>query len=134
MKKIVNPFLTQREENCKFIFLFLSYLVVHLSEPWFSLLKLGIKTVEGRLNKGDYANMNIGDFILFMNNELGFERNFKIEIKSIAYYDNFRTYLENETLEKSLPGIDNIEDGLCVYYKYYKQNDELEYKVKAFIF
>jgi ASC-1-like (ASCH) protein len=44
----------------------------NLSEPWFSLIKLRIKKVEGRLNKGDFANMNIGDFILFTNNELGF--------------------------------------------------------------
>ena len=32
-----------------------------LSEPWFSLIKLKIKKVEGRLNKGDFANMNIAD-------------------------------------------------------------------------
>ena len=37
----------------------------NLSEPWFSLIKFRIKMVEGRLNKGDFANMNIGDFILF---------------------------------------------------------------------
>ena len=106
----------------------------NLSEPWFSLIKLGIKDVEGRLNKGDFANMNIGDFILFTNNELGFERKFKIVIKNISYYDNFQTYLENETLERCLPCIDNMEDGLNVYYKYYKKSDELEYKIKAFIF
>lgn len=34
----------------------------NLSEPWFSLIKLKIKTVEGRLNKGDFAIINIGDF------------------------------------------------------------------------
>jgi ASC-1-like (ASCH) protein len=106
----------------------------NLSEPWFSLIKLRIKKVEGRLNKGDFANMNIGDFILFTNNELGFERKFKIEIKHISYYDNFQTYLENETLEKCLPGIDNIENGLNIYYKYYKKSDEFEYKIKAFTF
>ena len=106
----------------------------NLSEPWFSLIKLGIKDVEGRLNKGDFANMNIGDFILFTNNELGFERKFKIVIKNISYYDNFQTYLENETLERCLPCIDNMEDGLNVYYKYYKKSDELEYKIKAFTF
>ena len=78
--------------------------------------------------------MNIGDFILFTNNELGFERKFMVEIKNISYYDNFQTYLENETLEKCLPGIDNIENGLNVYYKYYKKSDELEYKIKAFSF
>ena len=106
----------------------------NLSEPWFSLIKLHIKTVEGRLNKGDFANMKIGDFILFINNELGFERKFKIEIKNIKYYNNFQIYLENETLEKCLPGIDNIEEGLHVYYKYYNKSDELEYKIKAFMF
>jgi hypothetical protein len=31
----------------------------NLSEPWFSLIKLRIKKVEGRLNKGDFANMNL---------------------------------------------------------------------------
>ena len=106
----------------------------NLSEPWFSLIKLGIKKVEGRLNKGDFANMNIGDFILFTNNELGFERKFKIEIKNISYYDNFKTYLENETLDKCLPSIDNIEDGLKVYNEYYNKIDELKYKIKAFRF
>ena len=70
----------------------------NVAEPWFSLIKLRIKTVEGRLNKGDFVNMNIGDFIVFTNNELGFERKIKIEIKTISYYDNFQTYLENETL------------------------------------
>lgn len=106
----------------------------NLSEPWFSLVKLNIKTVEGRLNKGDFSNMNIGDFILFTNNELGFERKCKMEIKNISYYDNFQIYLENETLEKCLPGIDNIEQGLNVYYKYYEKKDELEYKIKVFTF
>jgi ASC-1-like (ASCH) protein len=105
-----------------------------VKEPWFSLIKLGYKQVEGRLNKGDFVNMNIGDFILFINNDLGFERNFIMEIKNISYYDNFQMYLENETLERCLPGIDNIEDGLKVYYTYYKKSDELEYKIKAFTF
>ena len=26
----------------------------HLSEKWFTILMLGLKTVEGRLNKGDF--------------------------------------------------------------------------------
>jgi ASC-1-like (ASCH) protein len=106
----------------------------NVSEPWFSLIKLGIKKVEGTLNKGDFANMNVNDIFLFTNNELGFERSIMIEIKDITYYDNFQTYLETETLERCLPGIHNIEDGLKVYYKYYTKNDELKYKIKAFTF
>lgn len=106
----------------------------NLSEPWFSLIHCGIKKVEGRLNKGDFANMNIGDFIVFKNNELGFERKFKIKIKHISYYDNFEIYLEKETLDRCLPTVYNIEDGLKVYYNYYSKSDELEYKIKAFTF
>ena len=106
----------------------------NLSEPWFSLVKLNIKSVEGRLNKGDFANMKVGDCILFTNNELGFERKFTTEIKKINCFDNFEEYLENETLERCLPGIDNMEDGLNVYYKYYSKEDEMKYKIKAFTF
>ena len=42
----------------------------NLSEPWFSLIKLGIKTCEGRLNKGDFSKMNKGDYIVFENNDM----------------------------------------------------------------
>ena len=38
----------------------------HLSEPWFTLIKLGIKTCEGRLNKGDFSNMKVNDTIEFL--------------------------------------------------------------------
>ena len=47
----------------------------NISEPWFSLIKIGLKTVEGRLNKGDFASLTKGDCIKFVNNELGFIRN-----------------------------------------------------------
>jgi len=106
----------------------------NLSDPWFSLMLCGVKMVEGRLNEGDFANMNIGDFIIFTNNELGFQRKLKIKIKYISYYDNFQLYLEKETLELCLPTIYNIEDGLKVYYKYYNKCDEIEYGIKAFKF
>ena len=41
----------------------------NVSEPWFSLLKLKIKSVEGRLNKGEFSKMKIGDIIEFSNEE-----------------------------------------------------------------
>ena len=31
----------------------------HRCEPWFSLVKLNIKTIEGRLNKGDFSNIKL---------------------------------------------------------------------------
>ena len=103
----------------------------HLSEPWFSLIKLGIKKCEGRLKKGDFAEIKKGDYIKFENNELGFERKYQIKITSVHKYNTFSEYLEKEKLEKCLPGIDTIEQGVSIYYKYYKKEDEDTYKIIA---
>jgi hypothetical protein len=35
----------------------------NVSEPWFSLINLGLKTVEGRKNKGRFHDMQLGDII-----------------------------------------------------------------------
>lgn len=98
--------------------------IKHLSEPWFSLIKLGIKKVEGRLNKGDFANMKKGDIIQFVNNDNHY-REFKIKITSIHHYNNFESYLLSESLELCLPGIDTIDEGVSIYHKYYPI-DEVE--------
>jgi len=103
----------------------------NLSEPWFSLIKLGLKTCEGRLNKGDFAAMKKGDHVIFENNELGFRRTCKVKITSVHKYPSFIAYLEKEKLLKCLPGIDTIEEGLQVYYKYFTKADEHTYKIVA---
>jgi ASC-1-like (ASCH) protein len=41
---------------------------------------VGVKTVEGRLNKGDFEKINVGDTIKFLNNEMGFHRQFTVKI------------------------------------------------------
>ena len=102
----------------------------HLSEPWFSLIKIGVKTCEGRLNTGDFAEMKKDDIIIFTNNDFDFPRTVHCMITSTQEYSSFAEYLMNETLEKCLPGIDKIEDGVGVYHKYYK-DDEDKYKIKA---
>jgi len=105
--------------------------VKHLSEPWFSLTKLSLKKVEGRLNKGSFKSMKKGDIIVFQNNDFGFDRSFKVIITSKKMYDNFSDYLRKEKLERCLPGIDTMENGVNVYYKYFSKEDEQKYKVVA---
>ena len=106
----------------------------NISEPWFSLIKLGLKTVEGRLNKGDFISLIKGDILTITNNELGFERKYEIKITSVHKYKTFSEYLDKEKLEKCLPGIDTIEDGVKVYYKYYSKIDEDKYNIIAIRF
>ena len=106
----------------------------NISEPWFSLIKLGLKKVEGRLNKGDFSLLNKGDILHITNNELGFIREYDLIVTSTYEYKTFAEYLEKEKLEKCLPGIDNIEDGVKVYYKYYTKQDETKYNIIAIRF
>ena len=103
----------------------------HLSEPWFSLIKTGLKKCEGRLKKGDFAGMKKGDFIIFENSDLGFKREFGVKITSTHNYNTFEDYLKAETLEKCLPGVNTMEEGLAIYYKYYSKHDEEKYKIIA---
>ncbi len=103
--------------------------IKNLSEPWFSLIKIGAKTCEGRLNKGDFLKMEIGDEIVFENNDLGFKRNFTVRVTGKKEYKGFSEYLENEKLSNCLPGIDTQKQGEDVYYKYYSKDDEKNYGV-----
>ena len=105
---------------------------ITIKNPGFEDIKNGFKKIEGRLNKGDFSQMKKGDCIVFINNDFEFQRSFTCKITSIHNYDTFKTYLENETLEKCLPGIDTITQGISIYYKYYKKEDEKKYKIKAF--
>jgi ASC-1-like (ASCH) protein len=104
----------------------------HLSEPWFSLIKIGANKCEGRLNKGDFSEMKKGDNIIFTNNDFEFPRLFRCKITSVHNYSSFKEYLDVEKLEKCLPGINTIDEGVKIYYKYYTQEDENKYQIKAF--
>ena len=51
----------------------------HLSEPWFTLIKIGMKKSEARVNKDIWKEIKCGDEILFTNNDMGFQRNFNVK-------------------------------------------------------
>lgn len=98
------------------------------SEPWFSIINLGLKPVEGRLNKGDFAKLQVGDTITFFNEDFNY-REFTVKVTKLTYYKTFEAYLRKETLKKCLPGIKTIKDGLSVYYKYFTKEQEEKFGV-----
>jgi ASC-1-like (ASCH) protein len=103
----------------------------NVSEPWFTLIKLGLKTVEGRLNKGDFANFKPDDIVIFTNSDFGKERRVQTQIKAINKYATFGEYLVAEKMSKCLPGIDDLTDGIAVYRKYFTEEDEKKYGILA---
>ena len=104
--------------------------IEHLSEPWFTLISLGLKTVEGRKNKGRFAEMQIGDIVQWKNNDF-MERSILTRIVTKTTYATFESYLELEGLQNCLPGMPDLEHGLSVYFKYYTKEEEAEFGVVA---
>jgi ASC-1-like (ASCH) protein len=106
--------------------------LLHLSEPWFSLVMLGHKKVEGRKNKGNFKDMKIGEIIEWFNDDFGM-RKIKTRIIGKNTYSTFQEYLESEGLTNCLPSILDIESGVNVYYKYYTKEEEKEFGVVAIV-
>ena len=102
----------------------------NVSEPWFTLISMGLKSVEGRKNKGRFKEMKVGDIVLWTNNDFA-PRKVLTKITGKAEYSTFEEYLETEGLDKCLPGIKDIDTGLSVYFKYFTKEDEKEFGVVA---
>jgi ASC-1-like (ASCH) protein len=112
----------------------------HLSEICFTLINLGLKTVEVRLNKGDFSKMNIGEVIEWINDdfnertcftEIVPKRSCITKIIDKTEYKSVEDYIKSEELNNCLPGISSLEHGLSVYYKYFTKEDEDKYGIVA---
>jgi ASC-1-like (ASCH) protein len=104
--------------------------IEHLSEPWFSLISIGLKTVEGRKNKGKFKEMEVGDIIQWTNDDFD-NRTVLTKITKKVEYDTFAKYLNDEGLKNCLPGMPSLEHGLSVYFKYFTKEDEKKFGVIA---
>ena len=87
------------------------------------------KKIEGRLFKGIFSNINIGDIFTFYNDE----ESCNVKIIKINCYNNFYDMLSNENLRNLLPYCSNINEGLDLYNKIYKKNMN-KYQVLAIHF
>ncbi|KNA11423.1 hypothetical protein SOVF_135400 isoform B [Spinacia oleracea] len=90
---------------------------LHVQEPYFSQLKDGMKTVEGRCAVGNYNRIQSGDLIFF-------NKCLMLEVQDVRYYSSFVEMLEAETLETVLPGVPTIEEGEQIYRKFYTKEKE----------
>jgi len=96
----------------------------HRVEPYFSFLKNGEKTVEGRLNKGKYLDMRRGDFIQVFNKLE--TASVTVQVVRVSRYDSISQMLENEELRRMLPDVNSVEEGLSIYRRFYPEQQEEE--------
>lgn len=87
---------------------------IHCEDPWFSLIRQGLKSVEGRKNTHSYKKLQVGSFINFSNGK----ESFMAVVTEVRSYSSLEKYLEDVTVDKALPGIVSLEEALKVYYQW----------------
>ena len=91
-------------------------------------IKNGKKKIEGRLNKGIFTQVKIGDKILFFNNS----DICNVKITNIKIYDTFSNMLTKENFYNTLPYCKNLNEGIFLYNNIYK--NQKKFKVMAIHF
>ena len=99
---------------------------ITVTDPWYTMIEKGEKTIEGRLHKGRYAELKVGDKISIFPEMTPF-----CIVKTIVnlhIYDSFSSLLERH-LAQTLPGVRDVASGVEVYRQFYKQDEERRYGV-----
>ena len=100
--------------------------LIGIQKEYLQWIKVGKKTVEGRINSGKYTEITVGS-------ELGFHEDscpddiFICSVTAINHYDSFEQMLTQEGLQKCLPGIQTMQEGIAIYRQFpgYKENESI---------
>jgi ASC-1-like (ASCH) protein len=98
---------------------------INVQEPYLGYIKDGTKTIEGRLNKGKFKEIEVDDILEIS----GLTKKFTVTAKR-----NYKTFLEMVTaegFEKIIPDKLNPADAANVYYKFFTKEQEKEFGVVA---
>ena len=98
-----------------------------VKEPSFSLIKNGLKKIEGRLYKNTFCEINNGDLINFYNKK----NNFTIKVIKVTKYKNFKDMLVDNGINIVTPLSKSLDESLSIYRNIYTVKDEEKYGVIA---
>lgn len=107
--------------------------LIEVNEPWFTAIKKGQKTVEGRKGTEKWLSIRAGDVIKFVCTDK--QSFFKI-VKSVKHYgtdeyDPLTNYLIHEGIQNCLPGINSLIVAKEVYLHFYNKDDINRYGMVA---
>lgn len=103
-------------------------ILMEVQEPWFTLIKEGFKTVEGRTGSFEKIKSKLppgkalGDIIALVRSPEGKE--VKINITGIVHYDDLESYLEGEDWEKCAPHASSKEEARAKYLEVFTKEGE----------
>ena len=104
---------------------------VSVARPWYEAIKKGSKTIEGRLNKGKFATVTVGDVLIIGNSDNETHDKVVAVVIGIYKYPSFVEYLSKEGLKRTLPGVNTIEQGVAVYRQFYTAELERTHGIVA---
>lgn len=99
----------------------------------------GRKTIEGRLNRGKFADYAVGDEISLRRDYRdadgmlrdGMPSAARVRIIAIRQYKTFLEMTRREDYKRVIPAATSAEDAAAVYNKYYSAADQAKYGVLA---
>ena len=99
----------------------------------------GRKTIEGRLNKGKFADYAVGDMVSLRRDYRdasgvlrdGKPRAAHVKIVAIRKYKTFIDMVKTENYKLIIPSAVSAESAAEVYNKYYSMDDQKKYGVLA---
>lgn len=99
----------------------------------------GRKTIEGRLNRGKFAEYRVGDTVLLRRDwrdDTGVLHDGEpdaacVEIVAIRHYGSFLEMVTTEGYERVIPSASSDEAAAAEYDKYYNSADQHHYGVLA---
>uniref|UniRef100_A0A6C0E2X5 ASCH domain-containing protein n=1 Tax=viral metagenome TaxID=1070528 RepID=A0A6C0E2X5_9ZZZZ len=109
-------------------------LTLHLSEPFFTCMKLGFTNILAGVSTAGFHNLLGGDVVTCTNDELGCERTFTIKITHVRMYDTIQSMILSEGVSNCLPGIDTIEQAIHYYHTIYTKTQIANFYAKAIEF
>ena len=100
---------------------------MEVSEPWFSHIKSGVKTIEGRKNSPTWELIVPGSVFLMTCGD----QSMQVRCVNVVIWPSIRSYLEGEGLGVTLPGIQTIEEGEKIYLQWSSKEEVTKYGFKA---
>lgn len=104
-------------------------------------IKAGLKTIECRLNRGKFADYQVGDQVFlredtYENGQIvaSRPRQVLVEVSQIEQFPSFEQMLVSVGYEKVVPRATNLLTAVDECYKYYSPEDERQYGVLAIHF
>ncbi len=96
-----------------------------IQDPWFTNIKNGKKTIEGRKRSPSWINIKQGDIVLIEQKD---KNSFYVIVTKVNHYlpqtDCIKQYLLSEGLLNTLPGITNIDKGVEIYEEFWKKTGD----------